>query len=185
MDPNGIQTLKETNPGGLGSVARRVAQNPNQLRVFLMLGTFSVWYIFFSMPMSAEIDDTGKKTVEERKRVALAIEVEKLRQQVGLFEGRLPKNTDSNEWVHYMMEGVRKFPVRQTGLETEGIKDLGPFKVIVLKLHVEGSFHDVDHLLRWIDGNERLLRIDSIKAEPSRAAPGKVDVLLQILGVMG
>src|SRR5438067_1915299 len=105
--------------------------------------------------MTAGIDDAVRRAGRERKRLALALEVERLRAQVAAFQPRLPVKTDPNEWVGYVLEGVRKFPLRMALLDTEGTRDVGPYKAVVLKLQVEGTFHDVDAFLRWVETNPR------------------------------
>jgi hypothetical protein len=145
----------------------------------------TAWYFAFASPMTAEIDDVQKRVERERKRLGVAVEVERLRGEVGKFQGRLPVKTDPNEWVAYMLDGVRKLPLRLVMLDTDGQRDVGPYKAVVVKLQVEGAFHDVDALLRWVESNERLLRVDMIRLEPSRGGGGLVDLHMVVLGVMG
>ena len=38
-------------------------------------------------------------------------------------------------------------------LDTEAAKDVGPYKAIVVKMQVEGTFHDIDAFLRWVETN--------------------------------
>jgi Tfp pilus assembly protein PilO len=185
MDGDATTTRAAGKSGKIASIALRVLHNPFQLRVVVMLVIFAAWYLGFCMPMSSSIDRTVASTSTERKRLALALEVERLRAQVMRFDDRLPRKTDPNEWVHYMLEGVRRFPLRMVLLDSDGMKDVGPYKAVVVKLEVEGAFHDVDAFLRWVEGNSRLLRVDGIRMEPSRAAKGKMSVQMVILGVMG
>lgn len=185
MDANANQSDVGSKQSQLTALVERVLHHPTQLRVLLMVVVIGVWYAGFSVPLTAGIDQSLQRAERERKRLALAVEVERLRAQVDRFQGRLPQKTDPNEWVQYMMEGVRRFPLRQVMLDTDGTKDIGPYKAIVIKLQVEGTFHDVDAFLRWIEGNTRLLRVDLLRLEPSRIARNKLDVQMVVLGVMG
>jgi hypothetical protein len=173
-------------PGKLTALAVRVLHNPLQLRVLLMAAAFGGWYAAFSMPMAEGIDDTVRRSERERKRVRLAVEVERLRGQVARFQPRLPEKTDPNEWVQYVLRGVGRFPLRVVMLDTDGTRDVGPYKAVVLKLQVAGDFGDIDAFLRWVEGNPRLLRVDMLKLSPSRGAGGQVlGAEMVVLGVMG
>jgi Tfp pilus assembly protein PilO len=161
-----------------------VLNSPVQLRVLLAVLIFGGWYAGFCSPMSAAIDERTRRADRERKRLELAGEVERLRAQVDRFQARLPLKTDPNEWVQYMLGGVRGFPLRLLMLDTDGEKDVGPYKAQVVKMQVEGGFHDVDAFLRWIETNTRLLRIDSVRITPTKDGR-KVEAHLVVLGVRG
>lgn len=171
--------------GKLAAAALRVVHNPVRLRVLLTALILGGWYAVFSQPMTAGIDETVARTAAGRKRLELAREVERLRAQLARFQGRLPRKTDPNEWVQYMLDGVRKFDLRLSMLDTDGTKDVGPYKAVVIKMQVEGGFHDVDAFLRWVEGNPRLLRVDMLRMDPARMSRGKMDVQMIVLGVMG
>jgi Tfp pilus assembly protein PilO len=185
MDATAAAGKAAKGPGKFATMADRVLHNPTQLRVLLAAAILGVWYAGFASPMTTEIDETARRTEREKKRLTVAVEVERLRAQVARFHSRLPVKTDPNEWVEYMLEGVRRFPLRMVLLDTDGTRDVGPYKAIVVKLQVEGRFHDADEFLRWVENNERLLRVDSLRLEPVRGQRGVVDVQMIVLGVMG
>lgn len=162
----------------------RVLHNPVQFRVVVMSLIFAAWFAGVSNRMSAEIDETTRKAVRERERIGLAAEVERLRAQVDRFRDRLPRQTDANEWLQYMLAGARGFPVRLVMINTESVKDVGPYKAVVIKLDVEGAFADVDAFLRWLESNDRLFRVDVIHLGPARE-PRKMLAQFSVLGVMG
>jgi Tfp pilus assembly protein PilO len=172
----------------LSALAVRVLHNPVRLRVLLTLLIFGGWYLGFSQPMSAGIDESTRNTSRERKRLELAKEIEQLRAQVDRFQGRLPRKTDPNEWVQFMLAGVRGFTLKLVTLDTDSTRDVGPYKAMVMKLEIEGGFQEIDRFLRWLESNPRLLRVDSIRLEPargSRSARGTMYAKLVVLGVMG
>jgi hypothetical protein len=178
---------KEKRPRS-SSLARviRLLQNPIQFRVVSTLALLGIWYGAFAMPLIAEIDDVTKRITRESSRIVLATEVERLRDQVSRFNSRLPKDTDPNEWIHYMLEGVRQFPrleVKQ--IDPDGFKDVGPLKGVVMKLEVEGNFTDLDAFLRWVEGNPRLFRVSYLKMEPPRSVQARMTAQMIIIGLMG
>ena len=97
----------------------------------------------------------------------------------------MPENSDPNEWVQYMLAGVRGLPVKLIMIDTDAPKEAGPYRVIPVRIEVEGRFGGVDSFLRWLETNERLLRIDSVKLEPTRTGHGYLKVTCVVLGVMG
>jgi len=162
-----------------------VLRSPIQFRVLSTIVILGGWYMGFAMPTTTEIDELTQKTTRETKRVQIATEVERLRAQVALFDSRLPKKTDSNEWVQYMLEGTRKFPdVKLSMIDTDGTKDVGPFKAVIIKMEVAGTFETINTWLRWVESNPRLLRVDSIRLDPRKDQGGMV-AKLTVLGVMG
>jgi hypothetical protein len=184
MESSANRSTGPAKPSKLRELAKRILSNPTQLRVLLLSTIFGVWYVALYAPMTSQIDDHGQRAEKERKRLGLAVEIERLRHEIGRFEDRLPKNTDPNEWVQYMMNGLRGFDLRLVNFDTNGVKEIGPYKVVVLKLQVEGGFREVDEFLRWVEGNRRLFRVDSLKLEPGRASSGKLDAQMIMLGVM-
>ncbi|MFI5461651.1 MAG: type 4a pilus biogenesis protein PilO [Isosphaerales bacterium] len=159
--------------------------DPLSLRAVLTLVVLVTWYVGFEMPLSTTIETTTRQIAQERKRLEWAREIEALRDQVGKFQDRLPQKTDSNEWIQYMLSGVRAFPLKLVLLDAEMPKELGPYKVMVLRLGLEGNYHDLNEFLRWLEANPRLLRIDSIRIEPQRGGSGVLGARLIVLGVTG
>jgi Tfp pilus assembly protein PilO len=182
----------ETKPKSPGLKQRLVAfcYKPMLFRAALTVVILGAWYVGFAMPSSAEIDQTATKLAREQKRLGLAREVEALREQVARYKKRLPVNSDPNEWVQYMLDGVRKFPMlKLVMLDTDGTKAVGPYKAIIIKLNVEGPFRDVDAFVRWIEANPRLLRVDSLNMQPVRvvgdSASSRMGATMIVMGVMG
>ncbi len=168
----------------LVALAVRVLHNPTQIRVVMMIFILGGWHFVVYSPLSQGIEETTRRTDREKKRLGLANEVEGLRVQVGRFQNRLPEKTDPNEWVQYLLAGSREFPIRVAMIDPDGIKDVGPYKAIVVKMQIEGTFQDIDAFLRWIETNERLLRVDSLRMSPIKDS-FKMDTQLVVLGVMG
>ena len=168
----------------LSAKTKEFFQHPTKLRIFVAVTTISSWYFLLAAPIATEIDESVKKLEVERKRLALATEIEALRVDLNRFKGRLPKGTDSNEWVQYILEGLHGSPLKLTMLDPEPTKEIGPYKVAVMRLSVQGSFREIDEFLRWVDSNERLFRIDEFRLTPISDGKG-MTAQLTLLGVMG
>jgi hypothetical protein len=136
-------------------------------------------------PFDSAINDTTRRLTQERKRLNLARDIEYLRGQDKRFEAFLPKQQDRNEWVEYVLSGIRPLPLKLVALEAKASDDLGAVKAVVFNCELEGAFGDIERLIRWIEFNERIFRIDSLKISPHRSNNGTLVTQLVIVGVMG
>ena len=64
-------------------------------------------------------------------------------------------------------------------------RELGPYKAIVLRIDLEAKYSDINEFLRWLETNPRLMRVDSVKIDPTRNKGDALAVSLIVLGVMG
>lgn len=173
-------------PSRLHAALVDLAYSPVKLRVVLTLVLVGAWYGLVAMPRTGEIDASTGLVQTGRARLALAKDVERLRKQVAQFQDRVPRDPDPNEWAQYMISGSRRHGLRVTNLETDDRKDAGPYKLIVMRLELEGPFRAVDDFLRWLDGNPRLLRVDSLTITPQKQGTedlGATRANLVVLGV--
>ncbi|MEI6539692.1 MAG: hypothetical protein WCO86_09220 [Planctomycetota bacterium] len=160
-------------------------RDPMRLRMFIAMIALIGAYAAIYMPLEANISEITRDLNAEKKRLALAVDIERLRQEEQRFEDRLPREADRNEWVEYVLSGIRKLPLKLVLFDAKGAQEIGPFKVIVLSCELEGGFHDMDRLVRWLEYNDRLFRIDSIKIAQHRSNNGMLVMQLTILGLMG
>ena len=159
--------------------------DPFQLRVFITVLALAVGFVAVYMPLDSRIEETTRKLNAAQRRHDLAHEIEDLRGQVEGLQARLPEDTDTNEWVQYVLDGIRKFPVKLTTLDSGKPQQLGPYEAVVLQLELEGVFEDIDSFLDWVESNERLFRLDSAKIAPPRNEDGKLSMHLTLLGLKG
>ena len=137
------------------------------------------------MPLSGEIEETSRKLASEKKRLDLARDIEHLRAQHKTIKHRLPEKSDTNEWVQYVLGGVRRFPLKLVTLDSDPLRHVGPYKAVVLRIELEGQFPDMNGFLGWLETNERLFRADSVRIQPHRSGNGTLVMQLTVLGVMG
>jgi hypothetical protein len=177
--------MSDKNKGGFQQDFLDRLHHPFQLRLFVTAAVLLVGYVGVYMPLDSTIADTTRQLTKEQKRLALARDIEQLRAQQERFQKRIPTQIDQNEWVEYVLGGIRVLPLKLVALEARSPQDIGPFKVVVLNCEIEGGFHDMEQLIRWLEFNERLLRIDSVRMAPHRSNNGTLVMQLVILGVMG
>ncbi len=174
--------------GRLGPLLKNLRnrlRDPLQLRFFLGGGLALAWYAGVYLPAEAGIAEATRAKAASTAHAAVARGIQGLRAEVDKFRDRLPRGTDPNEWVEYILAGVRDRPVRLIKLEPKGLRKHGPFSVVILQMELSGRFADLDAALAWIEDNPRLLRVDSASIDKGRGADRELILRLTVLGVMG
>jgi Tfp pilus assembly protein PilO len=159
--------------------------DPFRLRVLVTGLMLLVGYVGIYMPLSGRIEETTRKLSDERRREELANEVDCLRAQVARFQARLPVDTDTNQWVQYVLSGIRQFPLKLNNMGSHSPQRVGPYEAVALYIEVEGEYSDLDSFLHWLETNDRLFRIDSAKIAPARNENDKLTMQLELLGLKG
>lgn len=159
--------------------------DPVRLRVLVTGLMLLVGYVGIYMPLSGRIEETTRKLNQQHKRHALAHDIGHLRAEVDKFQPRLPKKTDTNQWVQYLLDGIRKLPLKLITLDPDSPGRVGPYEAVVLHMKLEGGFHDLDAFLHWLEANQRLFRVDSAKIAPARGENGGLVLQLTVLGMKG
>lgn len=179
MDKERLETL-------LKQLMERL-HNPVQLRAFLCATLVLIAYGAIYTPLSGRIAETTAALKTERERLNLARDVEHLRAQHKAFQDRLSEKPDPNEWLQYVLAGIRQLPLKLIKLDPRPLEDVGPYKGLVLQLELEGSYQGVHELLGWLESNERLFRVDFLNMAPARQtnSNGMVLVQLTLVGLMG
>jgi Tfp pilus assembly protein PilO len=176
-------TLSETK-ADLKKLVERL-HDPFQLRLFLAAVAVVVGYAGIYVPLASRIEKTSQKLASQQKRKQLAADIEHLRAEVEVLNTRLPENTDTNEWVQYVLDGVRETPLKLNNLDSDAPQRVGPYEAIVLHLELQGAFGDLDAFLDWVESNQRLFRVDSARIAPPTSHSDQLLMQLTLLGLKG
>lgn len=160
-------------------------RDPLRLRVLVTGTMLVVGYLAICTPLSQRIDEASRKLADERKRLHLANDIDCLRAQVAKFQSRLPDDTDTNQWVQYVLGGIRQYPLKLNNLDSHASERVGPYEAVVLDVDVEGKFSDLDSFLHWLETNRRLFRVDSAKIAPARNQNDELTMQIHLLGLKG
>ncbi len=160
-------------------------RDPLRLRVFIAGAVLAIGYAGVYMPLSGRIDDTTRKLSAARRRHELAAQIEHLRAEVEKFQARLPEKTDTNQWIQYVLDGVRSFPVTLNRLDPGSPQRVGPYEAVVLEMELAGAFQELDAFLHWLETNERLFQVDSVHVERARRESEHLVMRLTVLGLKG
>jgi Type II secretion system (T2SS), protein M subtype b len=143
-------------------------RNPTRLRLALSAVILLSWYFGYYSPTSEQMALASSQTNSEHKRAVTAREIERLRSILSPCQERIPDHAGLNELIQYVMAHVRKLPINLIDLKPGKVKDLGPYDNINLRLQFDSTYEDLDALLYWVETNQRLLRIDTLKVDPAR-----------------
>ena len=159
---------EKTSGSSLERLVLTQLRDPIRLRFALGAVLLASWYFGFYSPMSDRMVRTAALAESERKRAATAQQIDELRKVLAPFAERIPEHAGQNELVQYVMAHVRQSPVKLVDLKPTKTRDLGPFDNIGLRLQFEASYEELDAFLAWVENDRRLLRVDSLKVEPTK-----------------
>lgn len=160
--------------------------DPVRLRVCVIAAVLAAGYVAVYSPLQARISDTSIKLKRDKKLLSLATGLEEMEKEHEKIKDRIPQHTDSKEWVQYVLDGIRLFPLDLIKLDCGDPKRVGPYQVVVMKIDLGGSFYDTDKFIRWLESNKRLLWVDNISISPMpRGGENYGVVKLTIIGLSG
>jgi Tfp pilus assembly protein PilO len=158
-------------------------RQPLKLRLLLCSAIITGWYFLFFSPLSEETTAATGQIVTERKRVATARQIEQLKKAMAPYKGRVHAGTDIHELMQHVIAHMRTSSLKLLDLKPDKPKELGPYETLGLKLTLEGHFAGIDEFLKWVETDQRLLRIESIKLDPVAKAPGQLAAQVVLLSL--
>lgn len=158
-------------------------RHPLKLRFLLCVTIVAGWYFLFYSPLSKQMAATTSGISGERKKLGTAREFEQLKKELAPYQKRIPKEADANDLMHHVIDHIRTSPMKLLDLKPEKPKDLGPYEAFGFRLTLEGRFAEIYEFLKWVETDERLLRIDSFKLDPAIQQPGRLTAQLVLLSL--
>lgn len=160
-------------------------RDPFRMRVALTLLSILAGYSVIYWPLTSHLEQARRRLQQERTRKELHADLDRLRAQVALFDARLPKQTDTNEWVQFVIQGIRRFPLKLNNLDSSEPRRIGPYEAVAMQVEVEGNMQSLDRLLHWFEANDRLIRLESVKLEAARKESTNRVLHATLLGLKG
>ena len=173
---------EKTSKSSLPRQVLTLLRNPTRLRLALSAAILLSWYFGVYSPTSEHMTLASTPTDSERKRAVTAREIEKLRSILNPCQDRIPDQAGLNELIQYVMAHVRTLPINLIDLKPGKVKDLGPYDNLNLRLQFESTYEDLDALLHWVETNQRLLRVDTLKIELAKEK-NRLAVQLELLSL--
>jgi hypothetical protein len=143
----------------------RYLGSPVKMRLATMGGLLILTIVLVYMPLSKEIKKSKKLLSSERERNSCIMDNEKLQKQVEIFHSIIGEKSDTNEWVQYLLDGMRNFHVKLKGMESKQQRKVGPYRTAALSMEIEGAFPDIKKYVEWVESSQRLVRIDTLQIE--------------------
>ena len=150
-----------------------------RLAVVFAVAALGVGGIYY--PLSGQIAEKRAAVAAEKERLETVQQVESLRRDVTEFRSRIGKQSDSNEWVQYLLDGSRKIGVQLRGMEIKEPRKIGPYMAVSLQMEVQGTYPQVQSFVEWLDQSDRLLRVESLRLEKT---PNIILMKIYVLGLV-
>lgn len=158
-------------------------RDPLRLRIAVTVVVAVATYFGVYNPLAEQIAKKQKILKTENQKANLAQDIEFLQSQVAQIDARIPEDADTNEFAQFVLSGVRSRPVTLVRLEPDKERKTGMLKAIVLRLEVAGASKDLDDLMAWLEDNERVFRIDTVKIAGSQETSGQQMMRITLLGL--
>jgi len=156
--------------------------DPAKLRLAVVVATVSLAVGAGYMPLAGRIERDRMRLRATKSRLGSIREVESLRRAVGAYRPRLGKGSDTNEWVQYILGGLRASNVKLRDMESKKPRKVGPYQTVTLSLEVAGTYAKLKGFVEWLEASDRLLRVDAVRIEKR---PGNLLMKVVVLGLIG
>ncbi len=163
------------------AVAMVHLSDPLKMRLAVIVGLTAVAIMAVYRPLVGQIETKQRQLAAQRKRASLIASVEAFRKQAKVYRPRIGEKSDTNEWVQYILTGLRKSGVKLRDMSSKQPRTVGPFKAIVLTVEVEGDYKTIKDLMQWLEQSDRLLRVDNMRCEKR---PGSIGMKVSLLGLV-
>lgn len=164
------------------ALAVKFLGHPAKMRVVLLVAMTGLAVGAIYVPLSDQITLQRRRITMEKRRLDCIREVESLRQQTKQYASRIDANSDTNEWVKYLLDGCREARVRLRDMQSKEPRKVGPYKAVCLVMEVQGQYPRLKEFLEWLDLSDRLLRVDVVRIEK---LPDAVIMKVQVMGLVG
>ena len=162
------------------ALAARHLSDPMKLRLAVVFALLCAAIGAVYLPLSKRIEEGRRELAAERSRHQAVADVEKLRRQVQAYRDRIGNQADTNEWVQYILDGMRGFQVKLRDMESKEPRAVGPYLAVSLTMEIEGTYPRLKSFVEWLESSRQLLRVDSIRFEKR---PDSVLMKVLVLGL--
>ena len=163
------------------ALALKHLSDPVRLRLLMVFGLVFLYVVAVHTPLSGRIAGKRKLLAEQRRRLETIKDVDSLRREIRSYRGRILKDADTNEWVQYVLGGLRKARVRLRDMSSRPPQAVGLYRTVTLAIEVEGTYAEIKGFMEWLERSDRLLRVDSIRIEKQ---PRSLVMKLVLLGLV-
>jgi hypothetical protein len=153
----------------------------SRMAVAAIGGLFALGFGGVAHPLAGRIDGANDRLAKANARAQLANEVSELRHQAALYEKKLCRGVDPNDWTNYLLEGIRSQNVKLIRMDPKETLSMGPCKVLAWQIDMEGDLAGMGKVVAWLENGERLVRVDRIVVQTAKE--GQLDMALLVKGL--
>lgn len=164
------------------AIATAHLSDPVKMRLVVIVAMTAVAIMAVYRPLAGRIETKQRQLAAQKRRANIIACVEALRKQAGVYRPRISEKSDTNEWVQYLLRGLRESGVKLRDMSSRQPRKVGPYKAIVLTVDVQGNYKTVKSLMEWLEQSDRLLRVDSIRCQKKL---GAIEMKVTLLGLVG
>src|SRR2546421_8082395 len=143
-------------------------------------GVFFLGFLGVSRPLGQRIDSANERLAKAETRAKLAGDVADLRHQSTLYQKKLPRGVDMNDWTQYLLGGIRTQRVKLLRMDPKDPLTVGPCRVLCWTIEIEGDFHSLAKVVEWVETGQRMVRIDKLVMQMHG---GKLSMAMVIRGL--
>lgn len=154
-------------------VLRQLA-HPLKLRLLLTTTAIVVWQALFFGPVGEQVAATTSQADRERKRATTAREIERLKRSLSPHAKLVSPTDDVHDLMRRVIARIRSSSLRLVDLRPERPAEVGPFALIGLQFHLEGTFAEIDDLLAWVETEKLAMGVDALRLTPVPNQPGQL-----------
>lgn len=162
------------------AAAARLLGDPVRMRLTLVIGMTVLALLAVYVPLSGRIDRQRRLLAAENRRFEAVRDVESLRREVERYRPRIGAKSDTNEWVQYLLAGMRQTKVELRDMGSKEPQRVGPYKAVALTLEVQGDYGQMKEFMEWLEQSDRLLRVEAVRID---RLPGTILMRVNILGL--
>ena len=145
------------------ALALKHLSNPRKLRLLVISVLVLATVAGVHVPFTHWIGRNRALAAEKKRCLGTIRDVEALRQEVDSYRGRLPAGADTNDWVQYVLAGLRQVRLRLRDMSSKPPQTVGPYRTVTLSIDVEGTYPEMKRFVEWLEQSDRLLRVDSVR----------------------
>ena len=164
------------------AIATAHLSDPVKMRLAVIVAMTAVAIMAVYRPLAGQIETKQRQLAAQRRRANIIAGAEALRKQAKTYRPRISEKSDTNEWVQYVLTGLRESGVKLRDMSSRQPRRVGPYKAIVLTVEVEGNYRTVKDLMQWLEQSDRLLRVDSIRCRKHTESIMMKVILLGLVG---
>jgi len=163
------------------AVALKHLGDSTKLRLMVVFSLVCLIVLGAYMPLSGEIARSKALLYDRKRRLETVGEVCALRSEVASYRQRIAADADTNEWVQYVLAGLRTGGVKLRDMSSKPAEKVGPYRTVTLCFEVEGTYPEMKAFMEWLERSERLLRVDSVRLDRQ---PENLTMRITLLGLV-